>query len=89
MGESRSVTIDGRDYTIAADALDDFELLDEMVDLQTNGNALRVVSILRRLIGPDQMKTAMDALRNPETGRVSIEAGATFVGELFKGLNPN
>ena len=82
-------TLRGREWVVPADALDDFELLDDFNALEQHQNAARFPSILRRLLGNDQMRDAMDALRDETTGRVSIEAGADFVAELMQELNPS
>lgn len=88
-GEPIVVEIDGNEYTIAADALDDFEMLDDLARLEDGAGQL-FPRILRRLIGDDGFKRAMDALRDPETGRVSGEAGAEFAAEIIQAAaNPS
>ena len=82
-----TVAVRGIDVTVPADALDDFELLDDMHELE-NGNATRMPSVLRRLVG-DQWRDVMDAARDEQTGRVTIEAGAKIVQEIMEGISPN
>ena len=82
-----TVAVRGIDVTVPADALDDFELLDDLHELE-NGNATRLPAVLRRLVG-DQWRAVMDVARDPETGRVSIESGAEVVREIMAGLAPN
>lgn len=82
-------TLRGREWVIPADALDDFELLDDINALEQHQNAARFPSILRRLLGDDQMRDAMNALRDEKTGRVSIDAGSDFVTDLMLELNPS
>lgn len=86
--KSRVVTVQGHEFEVAAEALDDFELLDDLAQLDSEGGIARMPSILRRLLG-SQAKTALDQLRDPSTGRVSIDAGTSFVNELMETLNPN
>lgn len=74
----------GRDWTIDKDALDDFELLDDLGEIEA-GNAARMPRVLRRLLG-DQYKAALDAIRDEGTGKVGVEAGAQFVRDLFEAL---
>lgn len=81
-----TVTIRGVTVTISEEALDDFELMDDLDRLEQEEDASRLPSILRRLVG-DQYKTVMDALRGPN-GRVGIEAGADFVGEVLEAVAP-
>ena len=82
-------TVRGREWVVPTEALDDFELLDDFNALERHQNAARFPSILRRLLGDEQMREALDALRDETTGRVSIEAGADFVAELMQELNPS
>lgn len=78
------VTVNGHDYQIARDALDDFELLDDLARLD-DGEGTRLPAILRRLVGDDGYRAALDTIRDPETGRVSIEAGGDLLAALLKG----
>lgn len=84
--EGRKVTAAGKTWTVSADAMDDFELLDDLGELE-DGNAARLPRIMRRLLG-DDYKAALDALRD-EGGIVRIEAAGEFIGEILKGLDPN
>ena len=79
--------VGGRTWRVEAEAMDDFELLDDLGEVEA-GNAARLPRVLRRLLGPEQYKAAMDVLRDPDTGRVGVEAGADFVRDLFEAL-PN
>ena len=81
------VVVRGATITVPRDALDDFELLDDMSQLE-NGNPSRMPSLLRRLVG-EQWKDVLDLARDKDTGRVSIEAGALLVQEIMEGINPN
>ncbi len=73
-----------REWTVPTDALDDFELLDDLDEIE-NGNAARLPRALKRLLG-DQYRDALDAIRDEGSGRVGVEAGADFVRELFESL---
>ena len=86
--ETLTATIKGRDWSVPADALDDFELLDDLNALEQKGDVTRLPSVLRRLLG-DQWRDAMDAMRDESTGRVTVEAGSEFVMSLMGALNPN
>lgn len=83
-----TATIAGKEWKVPADALDDFELLDDLNALEQREDGTRLPSILRRLLG-DQWRDAMDAVRDGDSGRVTIEAGSKFVQELMEGINPN
>lgn len=86
--ETLTAHVRGRDWTVPADALDDFELLDDLNALEQRGDVTRLPSVLRRLLG-DQWRDAMEALRDESTGRVTVEAGSEFVMALMGALNPN
>lgn len=79
------VVVAGRSWTIERAALDDFELLADFGAIEA-GNAARVPIALQRMLGPAQTREAIASLRDPDTGRVSIEAGADFFKTLLEGL---
>lgn len=83
-GAPLTATVAGQEWTVDRDALDDFELLDDLGEIE-DGNAARMPRVLRRLLG-DQYKAALDTIRDPQTGKVGVEAGAQFVRELFEAL---
>lgn len=83
------VNVRGVDYTLEPGALDDFELLDDLNEVEVTNNAARMPSILRRLLGRPQSQAALDTLRDPATGRITVDAGAAFVNELWDAINPN
>ena len=85
--QDRTVTIRGVEVTVAADAMDDFELLDDLGELE-NGNGGRLPRILRRLAG-DAYRPLLEAVRDGETGRVPVEAGAELAREILEALDPN
>src|SRR5690606_38987163 len=72
--------VEGREWTISQDALDDLAELE-------NGNAVRLPSALKRLLGAEQYREAMAVLRN-EQGRVTVEAGGKFVQDVLTSVNP-
>ena len=73
--------------TVLNEALDDFELLDDLRAIDVDKNASRIPSLLRRLVG-DAYGTVMNALRN-EKGRVQIEPAQLWLRDLMEALNPN
>lgn len=80
------VTHKGVTVTVAIDALDDFELLDDIGAVE-GGNAARLPSLLRRLIGEDY-KPVLDAIRG-DSGRVKIEDASAYIGNLLGAIAPN
>lgn len=85
--DDRTVVIRGVEVDLPADALDDFELLDDISELE-HGNGARLPRILKRLAG-DSYRDLLDAVRDEETGKVSLEAGGSLVEELLEALDPN
>ncbi len=88
--EAFTVHLLDRDWTIARDALDDFELLSELATIDGGGTnaVMAMASALPRVLGRAQTAEAMALLRD-ENGRVSIEKGAKFFADVFGALNPN
>jgi hypothetical protein len=86
----KRVTCRGITVTIPDEALDDFELVEELgrVQFGEQQDRGRLPLILRRLVGDSGYKAVMDGLRGPN-GRVPIQAGFEFIKELFGALNPN
>ena len=84
--KDRVVTVDDQEWTVPAEALDDFELLDDLGALE-DGNAARLPAVMRRLLGEDY-KRALNHLRG-EDGRVRIEPASEFIAAIMQGLDPN
>ena len=82
-----TATVRGIEVEVSADVLDDFELLDDLSRIDDQDPS-RMPSLLRRLAG-DSYREVLDAARDEDTGKVTIEAGAALVGELFEAINPN
>ena len=81
-----TVTIKGITVSVEKDALDDFELLDDLAKMQ-DGEGARIASVAHRLFG-DEFKTVMNGLRG-ENGRVSVTAASEFISELLSAISPN
>lgn len=94
-GKQKTRTVDARrtmvndiEVTVLEEALDDFELLDDIRAAADNEDAARMPSLLRRMVG-DDYKRILDELRDPVTRRVSAAKGSQFVWDVFTALNPN
>jgi hypothetical protein len=85
---ARRVSLRGIVVTVPEEALDDFEVLDDIRAGQDSQDASRLPALLRRLVGDSDYRRVIDGLRGPN-GRVSIEDGTTFVLDLFQALNPS
>lgn len=84
---ARRAVISGIEVTVADEALDDFELLDDFRGLG-DSDASRLPSVLRRMVG-DDYKRILNELRDPATRRVSAAAGSQFVFDVVQAFNPN
>lgn len=68
-------------------ALDDMELLDDIIAVES-GEVAALRPLLRRLLGDEQRTRLYEHCRSPETGRVSKTAVMRAVNEIFKALQP-
>lgn len=84
-----TVTVRDVEWTVPTEALDDFELLDDLNALDQHGDGTRLPAVMRRFLGDDQFAKAMKLLRDPSTGRVTVETGTVFFWDLMEALNPN
>ena len=84
----RKVTISGVTVTVSDEAINDFELLDDLRAVDVDKNASRLPALLRRLVDADY-PLVMEALRDKDSGRVTIPAAMAFIKDLFGALNPN
>lgn len=82
----KRVTLRGVTVTVLNEALDDWELLEE-IDRLESGQVQKMPSLLRRLVG-DDYQLVMDTLRG-KSGRVTVGDAAEFLTDLFGALNPN
>lgn len=74
--------IDGLDITIAVDALDDMELLEDLAELQ-DGKYGKLGAVLTRLVGGSENKKRLyDHLR--KDGKVSVPDAVTALQELLE-----
>lgn len=81
--ETTTLHAGGRDWIVANETLDDFEFLADLGGIE-DGNPTRIPRALQRLLDREQYAEAMNMLRDPDSGRVSVEAGAEFFRELFE-----
>lgn len=88
----RRIEVMGATLTIDPSILDDLDMVEYLYDLQhADENAegsFSIVPLLKKLTGTAYPKVK-NALRDPETGRVSMEAVGRFVTRLMKEADPN
>lgn len=87
LGTTVAVEFEGTEWQVTANALNDFELLED-IDAIDSGNPARLPKVLRRMLGEDQYRKALDALRD-EDGVVRVEKGVEFFYAIAAAVNPN
>ena len=79
----KGTTKSGFDYTVQEEALDDYELLEELREIY-KGNTSLVVDAIEKIIGPEQKEQLKEHVRD-EAGRVSIKRMFDEIGEILRG----
>lgn len=85
-GGTARVAVQGLTLDIDPAVFDDFELLEEMAAV-ADGDALRAVPLVRRVLGEDYRRV-LDHLRTG-TGRVPATAVVGFLTDLMGAVSPN
>lgn len=75
-------TTSGFEYEIDGESLDDYELLEDLCELD-NGNTAKITSVLNRLLGKEQKEHLKEHLRT-ENGRVPMSKMMIEIEEIFK-----
>lgn len=73
-------TASGFEFEISSGALDNWELLEDLVDLETS--SAKIVPVCRRLLGKEGTQRLKEHCRD-ENGKVSIVAMQNEIGEIF------
>ena len=89
----RRIEVMGATLTIDPSILDDLDMVEYLYDLQNaqegdGSGAFAIVPFLKKLCG-DQYTAMKDALRDPDTGRVSIDKVSEFIAQLLEQVAPN
>lgn len=91
--QPKTVEVMGVTVTVGPAIFNDLDMVEYLYDLQTaqSGNgtgAFAIVPFLKKLCGP-QYTAMKDALRDPDTGRVSIDKVSEFIAQLLEQVAPN
>lgn len=88
-------TVEAMGVTLAVNPaiFDDLDMVEYLYDLQASQEgdgtgAFAIVPFLKKLCG-DQYTAMKDALRDPDTGRVSIDKISEFLAQLLEQVAPN
>ena len=77
-------TSSGFEYELDEAALDDYELLEDLCELD-DGNSAKTTSVLNRLLGKEQKDRLKEHLRT-ESGRVPASKMMIEIGEIFNSV---
>lgn len=82
------VTIDGLTLPVGSEAMNDFELFDQLNRFNETNAPMLLPRIVRGLFGDDAFDTVMNHLRDPDTMRVSFVPVVDFLGRVLKLIDP-
>ena len=91
--QPRTVEAMGVTVTVGPAIFNDLDMVEYLYDLQNAqegdcSGAFAIVPFLKKLCG-DQYTAMKDALRDPDTGRVSIDKVSEFIAQLLEQVAPN
>lgn len=91
--QPKTVEVMGVTVTVDPAIFNDLDMVEYLYDLQTaqtgdGSGAFAIVPFLKKLCGP-QYTAMKDALRDPDTGRVSIDKVSEFIAQLLEQVAPN
>ena len=83
----RRVKLRGITWVIDVDAMDDADLMEDLVESE-NGNPKAMYTVIDVIVTNGGVKAVKDALRD-ENGKVKFSAYSKFFMELMERLNPS
>lgn len=91
--QRKTVEVMGVTLAVSPAIFDDLDMVEYLYDLQNaqdgdGTGAFAIVPFLKKLCGP-QYTAMKDALRDPDTGRVSIDKVSEFIAQLLEQVAPN
>lgn len=91
--QPKTVEVMGVTLAVSPAIFDDLDMVEYLYDLQAaqegdGAGAFAIVPFLKKLCGP-QYTAMKDALRDPDTGRVSIDKVSEFIAQLLEQVAPN
>lgn len=91
--QPKTVEVMGVTLAVSPAIFDDLDMVEYLYDLQAaqegdGSGAFAIVPFLKKLCGP-QYTAMKDALRDPDTGRVSIDKVSEFIAQLLEQVAPN
>lgn len=91
--QPKTAEVMGVTLTVSPAIFDDLDMVEYLYDLQTaqtgdGTGAFAIVPFLKKLCG-SQYDAMKNALRDPDTGRVSIDKVSDFITQLLEQVAPN
>lgn len=91
--QPKTVEVMGVTLAVSPAIFDDLDMVEYLYDLQNaqdgdGTGAFAIVPFLKKLCG-SQYAAMKDALRDPDTGRVSIDKVSEFIAQLLEQVAPN
>ena len=74
-------TASGFEFNVPKEALDDWELLEDLVDLETN--SAKMISVCRRILGIEGTARLKNHCRD-ENGKVAVTRIESEIAEIFE-----
>ena len=84
-----TVTVGDRDWAVRAEALDDFDLWDDLDMFEETNKPRYMKSIFERLIGEGGWEQAREACTDKRTGVFRASGVSALLSELLGALDPN
>lgn len=78
----KGTTESGFQFELEEDVLDDYELWEDLIDVE-EGRSTRIASVANRMLGKEQKKAMLDHLRE-ENGRVPIRRVFRELGDIIR-----
>lgn len=82
----KGTTKSGFAFELEPDILDDMELMDQVVECDTNPAALS--RVIKMVLGEEQRKALYDHLRD-ERGKVPVKAVGEAITDIFSAIGQN
>ena len=81
----QGTTKSGFEFDVNEDALDDYRLMKDLVDVQ-NGQGGKVVGVIMKLLGEEQEEMLMIHVEEMHEGKCSFSAMVEEVKEIFEAI---
>lgn len=86
--EKVKVELRGHTWKVNRAALDDVEIMEQLVALET-GNPRAIFSVMNATLGAGQVQKVKKLLADPETGITKFSDYSKFFQDLLEKINPN